>query len=148
ERTLRIVDRLRRQAGIEAVAHLTCVGSTRDMLSDLLDQIEALEIENVLALRGDPPRGETTFQPVGGGFSYAVDLIRFIKRRNHVTIGAACYPEGHVECPDKQLDWDRTVAKVEAGAEFLISQLFYHADCFFEFVDYLRNKRGVKVPIV
>jgi methylenetetrahydrofolate reductase (NADPH) len=146
--TLRIVDRIRREHGIEAAHHLTCVGSTREMLAEILDQTRALGVHNLLALRGDPPRGQTTFTAVEGGFSYAVDLIRFIKERDGFAIGAACYPEGHVECADRRLDWDRAAAKVEAGAEFLISQLFYNWNDFLEMEDYLRHKRGVKVPIV
>jgi methylenetetrahydrofolate reductase (NADPH) len=146
--TLRIVDRIRRQHGVEAAHHLTCVGSTREMLSSILDETQALGVENLLALRGDPPRGQTEFTPVAGGFSYAVDLIRFIKSRNGFCVGAACYPEGHVECSDKRLDWDRAAAKVEAGADFLISQLFYDWRDFLDMEDYLRNKRQVKVPII
>jgi methylenetetrahydrofolate reductase (NADPH) len=148
DRTLRIVNRLRQEFGIESMAHLTCVGSTQDMLAAVLDEAHGLGIENILALRGDPPRGQTSFQPVAGGFHYAIDLIRFVKGQNSFAVGAAGYPEGHVECRDKYLDWDRTVAKVEAGAEFVITQLFYDARDFLEFEDYLRNKRGVNVPIV
>ncbi len=148
DRTLRMVDRLRREFGIESMAHLTCVGSTREMLAAVLDEAHDRGIENILALRGDPPKGQTTFQAVEGGFAHAVDLVRFVKARNGFHVGAACYPEGHVECKDKRLDWDRTVAKVEAGAEFLLSQLFYDANDFLEFEDYMRNRRGVKVPII
>ncbi len=148
DRTLRIVNRIRREFGIESMAHLTCVGSTRDMLSGVLDEAHTLGIENILALRGDPPKGETTFKAIEGGFAFAVDLIRFVKDRNHFAVGAAGYPEGHIECQDKRLDWERTIAKVDAGAEFLITQLFYDTDDFLEFEDYLRNQRGVTVPIV
>jgi methylenetetrahydrofolate reductase (NADPH) len=146
--TLRLVDRIRRVDGIEAMTHLTCVGSTQDMLGSFLDEAQALGIENVLALRGDPPRGQTTFTPVAGGFAHAVDLIAFVKSRNCFGVGGACYPEGHIECPDKHLDWDRAAAKVEAGAEFLITQLFYDDRDFLEMEDYLRNRRKVSVPIV
>jgi methylenetetrahydrofolate reductase (NADPH) len=146
--TLRIVDRIRREHGIEAAHHLTCVGSTREMLAEIIEQTRALGVENLLALRGDPPKGQATFTAVEGGFSYAVDLIRFIKERADFCVGAACYPEGHVECSDKRLDWDRAAAKVAAGADFLISQLFYDWDDFLKMEDYLRHKRGVKVPIV
>jgi methylenetetrahydrofolate reductase (NADPH) len=148
DRTLRIVNRLRREFGIESMAHLTCVGSTREMLASVLEEAHGLGIENILALRGDPPKGQTSFVPVEGGFRFAVDLIRFVKSQNSFAVGAAGYPEGHIECQDKRIDWDRTVAKVEAGAEFVITQLFYNADDFLEFEDYLRNKRGVQVPIV
>jgi methylenetetrahydrofolate reductase (NADPH) len=148
DRSMRIVNRLRREFNIEAVAHLTCVGSTRETLGQFLEEARSLGIDNILALRGDPPRGQAAFQPVPGGFSYAVDLIRYVKTWRSFAIGAAAYPEGHVECPDKYLDWDRTAAKVEAGAEYLLTQLFYDAEDFLQFEDYLRNKRGVTVPIV
>jgi methylenetetrahydrofolate reductase (NADPH) len=118
------------------------------MLASVLDEADSLGIENILALRGDPPRGETEFKPVPGGFAYAVDLVRFVKGRNSFAVGAACYPEGHIECRDKYLDWDRAAAKVEAGAEFLITQLFYDANDFLAFEDYMRHKHGVRVPII
>ena len=101
-----------------------------------------------MALRGDPPKGQTAFQPVEGGFAYAVDLLRFIQQRGHFCLGAAAYPEGHVECSVKHDDWDRAAAKVDAGAEFLLTQLFYDTSDFLDMVEYLRNKRGVTVPII
>ncbi len=148
ETTFRIVHRLRREYGVEAMAHLTCVGSTREVLAKEIDEAEALGLDNILALRGDPPKGQTEFHAVEGGFRYAVDLIRFIKERSRFCLGAAAYPEGHVECSLKHADWDRAAAKVEAGAEFLITQLFYDPSDFLDMEDYLRNKRGVKVPII
>src|SRR4029079_11651239 len=104
--------------------------------------------ENILALRGDPPKGATSFHMTPGGFGYASELIQFVKSRNTFGVGAACYPEGHIECPQKHLDWDRAAAKVEAGAEFLITQLFYDWSDFLDMQDYLRHKRQVKVPII
>ncbi|MFN4261226.1 MAG: methylenetetrahydrofolate reductase [Gemmataceae bacterium] len=148
DRTLRMVRRLMHDFGIEAMAHLTCVGSTRDMLATTLDQAHELGIHNILALRGDPPKGESTFQPVRGGFAHAIDLVRYVKSRNGFHVGAAFYPEGHVECSDKYLDWDRAAAKVEAGAEFLISQLFYEVNDFLECADYLRQRHHVRVPLI
>jgi methylenetetrahydrofolate reductase (NADPH) len=148
ERSFRIVDRLRQEHGIEAMAHLTCVGATRADSSAILDEAQALGIENILALRGDPPKGQAEFRATDGGFSYAVDLVRFIKARGCFSIGAAGYPEGHIECPDKFLDWDRSAQKIEAGAEFLITQLFYNLDDFLAYEDYLRHKRHVKAPII
>ena len=146
--TTRIVQRLRDTCGIESMPHLTCVGSTQAMLGNFLDEVLKLGFENVLALRGDPPKDQTTFQPVEGGFAYATDLIRFIHGRTKIGIGAACYPEGHVEARFKHQDWDVAAQKVEAGAEFLISQLFYDWSHFLDMEDYLRNKKNVKVPIV
>jgi methylenetetrahydrofolate reductase (NADPH) len=146
--TFRIVQRLRTEFGIEAMAHLTCVGSTRDSLGKEIDEAESMGMENILALRGDPPKGQAAFEPVPGGFRYAVDLIRFIKDRGHFCLGAAAYPEGHVECGIKHDDWDRAAAKVDAGAEFLITQLFYDPSDFLDMECYLRQRRGVKVPII
>jgi methylenetetrahydrofolate reductase (NADPH) len=150
ENTFRVVNRIRREHGVDAMPHLTCVGHTRDDLAGIMDQAIDLGFENVLALRGDPPRGQTTFQAVEGGFRYAVDLIRFIKGRHPdaFCIGGACYPEGHVETANKHADWDVAAAKVEAGADFLITQLFYDWSDFLDMEDYLRNKRNVKVPII
>jgi methylenetetrahydrofolate reductase (NADPH) len=148
DRTLRMVQRIRSEFDIEAMAHLTCVGSTQEMLASVLDEAQQRGIENILALRGDPPQGQTEFKPTAGGFAHAVELVRFVKARACFGVGAAGYPEGHVECKDKRLDWDRCAAKVEAGAEFIITQLFYDARDFLDFEDYLRNKRGVKVPII
>lgn len=146
--TTRIVQRIREEHGIESMPHLTCVGSTKDMLASFLDEIVKLGFENVLALRGDPPKDQPTFKAVEGGFSYATDLIAFVRSRTNIGIGAACYPEGHVECRYKHQDWDIAAQKVEAGAEFLITQLFYDWSDFLDMEDYLRNKRNVKVPIV
>ncbi|HEX5271421.1 MAG TPA: methylenetetrahydrofolate reductase [NAD(P)H] [Gemmataceae bacterium] len=148
KRTFRIVDRLRKQYGIEAMAHLTCVGVTRADCGAILDEAEALGMENILALRGDPPKDQPEFRPTEGGFRYASDLIRFVKGRGCFSVGAAGYPEGHLECPDKLLDWDRSALKIEAGAEYLITQLFYDVEDFLAYEDYLRNKRHVKAPII
>jgi methylenetetrahydrofolate reductase (NADPH) len=147
--TTGIVRRLRDECGIEAMPHLTCVGSTKDMLGNFLEEVLKLRFENVLALRGDPPKDQATFKPVEGGFSHATDLIGFIRERTKdLCIGAACYPEGHVETRFKHQDWDLAAQKVEAGAEFLITQLFYDWSDFLDMEDYLRNKKNVKVPII
>ncbi len=149
DNTLRIVNRIRREHGVDAMPHLTCVGHTRDDLVGIMQEAEGAGIENVLALRGDPPKGQAEFRAVEGGFRYSLDLIRFIKGlHTPFCVGAACYPEGHVECAHKHDDWDIAALKVEAGAEFLITQLFYDWSDFLDMEDYLRNKRGVKVPIV
>lgn len=146
--TTKIVQRIRERHQIESMPHLTCVGSTQAMLGDFLDHILTLGFENVLALRGDPPKDQPEFKAVEGGFSYATDLIRFIRSKSKISIGAACYPEGHVEGRFKHQDWDIAAQKVDAGAEFLITQLFYDWSDFLDMEDYLRNKKNVKVPIV
>ncbi|MCS7014828.1 MAG: methylenetetrahydrofolate reductase [Gemmatales bacterium] len=148
ERTLRIAYRIRQQFGVESMAHLTCTGQSRQTIAQVLDQAQALGLENILALRGDPPRGQTEFIPEPDGFAHATDLIRFIRSRYSFSIGAAFYPEGHQEAPDKYRDWDFAAEKVAAGAEFLISQLFYNSQDFIECVEYLRHKRRVNVPLI
>ncbi|MCS7166399.1 MAG: methylenetetrahydrofolate reductase [Gemmatales bacterium] len=148
ERTLRIAARIRQQFGVESMAHVTCTGQTRSTIISVLDQAQALGLENILALRGDPPRGQPEFVPQPDGFAHATDLIRFIRSHYSFSVGAAFYPEGHQEAPNKFRDWDYAAEKVAAGAEFLISQLFYDARDYVECVEYLRSKRGVHVPLV
>jgi methylenetetrahydrofolate reductase (NADPH) len=130
------------------MAHLTCVGSTKAEIKDTLERLYAAGIRNVLALRGDPPKGEADFRPTEGGFAYASELVAFIRELGmDFCIGAACYPEGHVECPDMESDLQNLVQKVDAGADFLVSQLFFDNDDYRAFVRRARSA-GVTVPIV
>src|SRR5204862_7480783 len=99
DKTLRIVDRIQRQHGLTSVAHLTCVNATREQIRELLGQIRALGVSNVLALRGDPPGGGE-FQPTPGGFEYSNQLVEFIRGTNHFSIGVAGFPEGHIACKE------------------------------------------------
>jgi methylenetetrahydrofolate reductase (NADPH) len=151
-RTLEMVTRIKRETEIEAMAHLTCVGVTRAELLDSLAAIRAAGIDNVLALRGDPPRGEREFVPHQGGLAHASDLVQLCQEfaassGRGFTIGAACYPEGHVECRDPVLDLRHTKLKVDAGASFLITQLFFDNRVYFDFVGRARAA-GIDVPIV
>jgi methylenetetrahydrofolate reductase (NADPH) len=147
ERTVELVTRIRRDFGIEPVAHLTCVGATRDELGDVVDRLGEAGIANLLAIRGDPPRGETSFEPVVGGLSHANELIAFIKERGDFCVGAACYPEVHPEAADADSDLRFAKAKVEAGADYLVTQLFFDNTRFFAFRDQL-DAAGVRVPLV
>ncbi len=148
DKTLGIVARARRELGLEAMAHLTCVGASRAMLASVLDEARVLGIENILALRGDPPAGETDFQPAPDGLSYAHELVALV-RAYGFSVGVAGFPEGHLASGgDKHADWAYLRAKVEAGAEFVLTQLFYDNRDYFEFLDYLQGKLGVTVPIV
>ncbi len=146
-RTIDLVSRIKRDFGIEAMAHLTCVGATRDELAAVLDQLAAAGVHNVLALRGDPPRGETAFTATTGGFHHATELVEFIRSRGEFCVGAACYPEVHPEAKDGQVDLRHLVAKVDAGAEFLISQLFFDNARYFAF-DEAARAAGITVPIL
>ncbi len=145
--SLRVASRVR-QMGAEVLSHLTCVGWTKSQIGAFLDEAKAQGVDNILALRGDPPKGQATFQANEGGFTYANELIHFIRQRDGFCIGAACFPEGHVECWNKRLDWEWAAAKVEAGAEFLISQFFYDWSDFLDMTDFLRQRLNVTAPIV
>ena len=146
-KTIDLVQRIQRDIGIEAMAHLTCVGATQPEITAVLDDLRAQGVQNVLALRGDPPAGEKTFTPTAGGFAYANELIEFIARRCDLCIGAACYPETHPEAPSADVDLQHTRRKVDAGASFLITQLFFDNDLFYRFRD-RAAAAGINVPII
>ena len=149
DKTVQLVGRIRREHGIEAMAHLTCVGSPREEIAAVLDRLREQGVENVLALRGDPPRGSDKFEKPVGGFGYASELVAFIREHSGETfcVGGACYPEGHLEAASLEQDLDHLGRKVEAGAEFLITQLFFDPNVYFEFVQRAHGC-GITVPIV
>jgi methylenetetrahydrofolate reductase (NADPH) len=123
--TVELTKWIKQDLGIEAMAHLSCVGEPTERLIEILGEIEAAGIENVLALRGDPPRGETEWTPHPGGLSYSVELIRLIAERFDFCIGAACFPEVHPDAADRDSDLRYAREKQDAGAAFLITQLFF-----------------------
>ena len=145
--TIDVVRRIKRESGLEAMAHLTCVGHTAAELGAILDELVASGIENVLALRGDPPRGETAFTPMPGGFAHGAELAAFIRSRWDVCIAGAAHPETHIEAPDAETDLGHLAAKVRAGAQVLITQLFFDPADYFAFVKRTRAA-GITVPIV
>jgi len=148
DRTIELVGRIQRELGILTMAHLTCVGSSRAEIAEVLQRLKAAGIRNVLALRGDPPKGETAFRAVKDGFSHATELVAFARAEwPEVCIGAACYPEGHVENRDLEVDLAHLVAKVRAGADFLVSQLFFDNEDYRAFVRRCRSV-GIEIPIV
>lgn len=148
DKTLRIVDCIQRQHHLTAVAHLTCVCATREQIRDLLGQIRALGVKNVLALRGDPPGGGE-FQPTAGGFEFSSQLVRFIREQGDFSVGVAGFPEGHVACKaGKHADWRHLKEKIDAGADFVLTQLFFDNADFFEFREQMTGKHGVTIPLV
>jgi len=148
DKTLMIVDAIQRQRGLTALAHLTCVNHTRAEVRVLLEKIRALNCKNILALRGDPPGGGE-FKPTPGGFEFSAQLVKFIREQGDFSVGVAGFPEGHVANKNgKHADWQHLKEKVEAGADFVVTQLFFDNADYFEFRDYLTQKLGVKVPIV
>jgi methylenetetrahydrofolate reductase (NADPH) len=146
-RTVEVSKQIRNEVGLNVMAHVTCVGSSRSELRSLLNDLESAGIENVLALRGDPPRDAPAFVQPSGGFAHADELIAMIKRNYNFCVGGACHPEKHLEAPDFATDLKHLRGKVYAGAEFLITQLFFDNDKYFSFVDRARAK-GINVPIL
>jgi methylenetetrahydrofolate reductase (NADPH) len=148
EKTLQIVDRVQREHGLPALAHLTCVNHTREEVRALLEKIRALNCKNILALRGDPPGGGE-FLPTPGGFEFSSELVRFIREQGNFSTGVAGFPEGHIACKaGKHADWQHLKEKVEAGADFVVTQLFFDNADYFEFRDHVAGKLGVQVPLV
>jgi methylenetetrahydrofolate reductase (NADPH) len=148
EKTLGIVDQIQRKHGLTAMAHLTCVNSTKEQLREVIGQARGLGIKNILALRGDPPGGIGEFRTTPGGFEFSYELVRFLRELGGFSIGTAGFPEGHIACKEgKYVDWQRLKAKVDEGADFVLTQLFFDNADFLEFRDHLTKKLGVKVPI-
>jgi len=148
DRTLELVARIKHELRIETMAHLTCVGASRSELAATLERLVAAGVENVLALRGDPPKGEATFVAAAGGFGHASELVAFIRNEGYpLCVGAACYPEGHPESPSLDADMSHLKAKVDAGADFLSSQLFLDNQDDLAFVRRARSA-GIDVATV
>jgi methylenetetrahydrofolate reductase (NADPH) len=148
ETTLAIVDRIQREQKITAMAHMTCVNATKEETAAVLKQARSLGITNILALRGDPPGGVGDFQKTEGGFEFSYELVRFIREQGEYSIGVAGFPEGHIAQKDgKHADWRHLKHKIDQGADFVITQLFFNNRDYFEFRDFLTGL-GVRVPIV
>jgi len=147
EKTISIVDRIQREHGLTAMMHLTCVNATKAELTAVLTEARARGIKNILALRGDPPGGGE-FQPTPGGFEFSYRLVEHLRELGGFSIGTAGFPEGHIACKEgKRVDWDRLKAKIDSGADFVVTQLFFDNADFYAFRDYLTT-RGVTVPLV
>jgi methylenetetrahydrofolate reductase (NADPH) len=148
DKTLMIVDRIQKEHELTAVAHLTCVAATREEIRGLLEQIRTLGVRNVLALRGDPPGGGE-FRTTPGGFEFSSQLVEFIREMDGFSIGVAGFPEGHIACREgKHVDWRHLKTKIDAGADFVLTQLFFDNADFYTFRDHLTRELGVNVPLV
>jgi methylenetetrahydrofolate reductase (NADPH) len=145
--TVDITRRLKEDYGLETMAHLSCVGETTEGLARTIDQIQEVDIDNVFALRGDPPRGQENFVQEEGGLGSAADLARFINSGWDFCLGGACFPEVHPEATDLDTDLDYLKQKVDSGVQFLITQLFFDNQIYFDFVRAARAK-GIDVPII
>ena len=149
DKTLGIVDHIQRQHGFPAMMHLTCVNSTREELGAVLAAAGARDVRNILALRGDPPGGDGEFVKTEGGFEFSRELVEFVREKGGFSIGTAGFPEGHIACKaGKHQDWQYLAEKIQAGADFVITQLFFDNADFYEFHDHLVGKLGVTVPLV
>lgn len=146
-KTLDLVANIKAKLGVETMAHLTCVGASRADIDAVLAEIREKKIDNVLALRGDPPKGQAAFTAHPDGFAYANELVAHIRARQPLCIAAAGYPEGHPETPDKARDLDNLKRKVDAGADFVVTQLFFDNADYFGFVERAR-KAGIRLPII
>ncbi len=145
-RSIEIVDKVKNHYGMETVAHLTCVGATAATIDAVLDKLQALGVENILALRGDPPAGDEAYVPPADGFPYAKDLVRHVRGRDYFSVAAAAYPEGHLECRDVDRDVEYLRLKVEQGVDLLITQLFFDNAYFYNFMDKIR-RQGIACPV-
>lgn len=148
DRTLEVIAGVRSKYGLAVATHLTCVGLEPPAIRAYLDRAVELGVENVVALRGDPPRGETAFKPIPGGFSYANELVGFIRRElPGMGIAVGGYPETHQEAPSADADLVNLKRKIDAGADVVITQLFYNNDDFHRFRQRC-DAAGIRVPIV
>ena len=147
-KTVELVSHIREDYGMEPMAHLTCLGASKEEIHDVLTRLAEAGVENVLALRGDPPRGETTFTPHPEGFRFASELAAFVRSNGFkFCLAGACYPEKHVEATSVELDLLHAKAKVDAGCEFLVTQLFFDNQYYFDYVARARAI-GIGVPII
>ncbi|EEF57760.1 methylenetetrahydrofolate reductase [NAD(P)H] [Pedosphaera parvula] len=148
DKTLMIVDRIQREHQLPTMLHLTCVNATREQLRDVIEQARSLGVKNILALRGDPPGGNGEFKMTDGGFEYSHQLVALLRELGGFSIGTAGFPEGHIACKEgKHVDWEHLKKKIDCGADFVVTQLFYNNADYFEFRDHLTKKLGASVPI-
>lgn len=147
DKTLAIIERVKREFGLPVASHLTCVNATADDLRAYLREAAAREIDYIVALRGDPPKGETTFKTVPGGLSHASELVRLVRQEFEFDIAVAGYPEKHIEAVDLPTDMLHLKHKVDQGADIVLTQLFYRNDDFFRFRDGC-DRLGITAPIV
>lgn len=146
-KTVELTERVQAELKIRAMSHLTCVGHTADEMGAILDDLWSKGVQNILALRGDPPAGSSQFTPTPGGFAFSQELVKYVRNRHDFCIGVAGYPEGHPTCLNLTRDLEHLKSKVDAGADFITTQLFFDNDDFYRWRSKARAM-GVKIPIV
>lgn len=147
EMSLNIVDYIENTAKLTSMAHLTCVGASEEQITKVLNSFAEKGVKNIMALRGDPPKGQDSFVPADSNFSHATDLIQFIKKLGGFSIGAAGYPEGHIDSKSFEKDLEFLKMKQDLGADFIVTQLFLNNDFYFRYVEKLRTL-GVNLRII
>jgi methylenetetrahydrofolate reductase (NADPH) len=147
ERTMNALRWLRKDNSLPLMSHLTGIGATRDSIGAVVDELESLGIGNILALRGDPPKNAPDFDASKGEFPFARDLVDFLKKTGLFSLGVAVYPEGHPQSPSLAKDLEYAKQKIDAGADFAISQMFFENDLYYRFLERAR-KAGIRIPIV
>lgn len=147
DKTRNLAIRIHKELGLTTAFHFTCVGSDRAFIREYVEYLKKEGIDLIVALRGDPPQGVEKFTPPLNGFRYANELVSYLKGLGGFSIAVAGYPEGHIETPDKETDLNHLVRKVEAGADIVITQLFFNNQDYFDFVERVR-KKGIRVPII
>ena len=146
--THELVTRLQAETDLTIVAHLTCVGSSRDEIRQILETYDASGVKNVLALRGDPPQDAGTFEPPSDGFEHAADLVHFIKEHfPHMGVGVAGFPEGHPDTPNRLREIEYMKAKVDAGADYIVTQLFFDNRDFYDYCERC-ELAGIDIPVI
>jgi methylenetetrahydrofolate reductase (NADPH) len=147
DRTLQTLKWLGEETNLVLMSHLTCVGATRTAMDSLLQEFRSVGVDNILALRGDPPKSIPGFDPEKGEFKYAKDLVRFIRKYGHFSVGVAVYPEGHRQSPSIEKDMEYTKQKIDAGADFAITQMFFDNRHYYDFRE-RAVKQGITIPIL
>lgn len=147
QKTVDLVARIQAELQIRAMAHLTCVGHTADEIGAILDELWNKGVRNILALRGDPPAGQSQFVATEGGFAYANELVKFVAERHDFCVGVAGYPEGHPQCLNRTRDLEHLKRKIDNGGCFVVTQLFFDNADFYRFREEARAM-GIHCPIV
>jgi methylenetetrahydrofolate reductase (NADPH) len=149
ETTTRIVDELQKRFDISVLHHLTCIDHTKDELVDIISKIKDIGVKNILALRGDPPQGAREWKKIEGGLEYSYQMVEIINSvwRGFFSIGVAGFPEGHIHCPDKATDSRYLKLKLDKGADFVLTQLFFENEIYLEYIDRLK-KIGVNARVI
>jgi len=147
DRTLNTLKWIKKETDLTVMSHLTCIGATKMSMSALLKEYQGSGIDNILALRGDPPMNRPDFDPTQGEFKYARNLVDFVKKYDYFSIAVAVYPEGHAQSPSIEKDMEYTKQKIDAGADFGITQMFFDNRYYYDFLD-RAAKLGITIPIL